>query len=131
MVPESTCVPYLGVQPSSGGRWVRRWAVGAAAWRKGSTAPRGRGHHAQPLPWAVDLPATVISIASPPYCTTGPFLEFSRLAWYSRHHRHLPDTLLPDELGRTADPWQTFLVSKKKRKRRGWSHTGMDLPRKA
>ena len=61
MVPESTCVPDLGVQPSSGGCWVRHWAVGAAAWRKGSTAPRGRGHHVRPLPWAVDLPATVLS----------------------------------------------------------------------
>lgn len=71
MVPESTCVPGLGVQPRSGGRWVRHWAVGAAAWRKGSTASRGRGHHARPLPWAVDLPATVPSTAPLPYCTTG------------------------------------------------------------
>lgn len=70
MVPESTCVPGLGVQPRSGGRWVRHWAVGAAAWREkghglqGTWTPCG-------LPWAVDLPATVPSTAPLPYCTTG------------------------------------------------------------
>ena len=59
--------PDPGVQPSSGGCWVRRRAVGAAAWRKGSTAPRPRGRHMWPLPWGVDLPATVPSTASLPY----------------------------------------------------------------